>query len=297
MNALYMVVLCLIQSAVLTGCCSVRKINLTVDNASILCTTDRSCVAECYRGFIFSSGKTKQSYSCLNGVWSPVLSTCKRIPAIYVTYSVIWKINNVVPSNCSNVSKRLLSTAEMLEERLSSVCSQLTINSTVNFTYSMNGSLVNGQLIAEYSNFTSMFLFETCISFVINSVPVKEMLRDMFKNISCNDISLNYEVKNPLSVDKRDEYCNNGTQVHFVRAVYNGNIYNKSYCDFAVTETTTPMTSPNISSKTIGKKTTLTETDLGVPDTDGLYTYETNTHDMNLSNNGLNKESSRDQVH
>lgn len=64
------------------------------------------------------------------------------IPIIYVTYSVIWKINNVVPSNCPNVSKRLLSTAEMLEERLSSVCSLLAINSTVNFTYSMNGSLV-----------------------------------------------------------------------------------------------------------------------------------------------------------
>lgn len=64
------------------------------------------------------------------------------IPVIYVTYSVIWKINNVVPSNCANVSKRLLSTAEMLEERLSSVCSLLPINSTVNFTYSMDGSLV-----------------------------------------------------------------------------------------------------------------------------------------------------------
>lgn len=202
----------------LTGCCSVKKINLTVDNAFILCTTNGSCVAECYRGFIFSSGKTKQSYSCLNGVWSPVLSTCKRkifperqlisfsyqrsrdkndllhvsyrtiltnnnkklqfnkrtyfskvcvcklsnaeyivnvsiqkseytvfllgIPVIYVTYSVMWKINNVVPSNCSNVSKRLLSTAEMLEKRLSFLCSEMKINSTVNFTYSMNGSLV-----------------------------------------------------------------------------------------------------------------------------------------------------------
>lgn len=62
----------------LTGCCSVKKINLTVDNASILCTTNESCVAECYPGFIFSTGKTRQSYSCLNGVWSPVLSTCKR---------------------------------------------------------------------------------------------------------------------------------------------------------------------------------------------------------------------------
>lgn len=64
------------------------------------------------------------------------------IPVIYVTYSVMWKINNAVPSNCSNVSKRLLSTAEMLEERLTFVCSEMKINSTVNFTYSMNGSLV-----------------------------------------------------------------------------------------------------------------------------------------------------------
>lgn len=75
-----------------------------------------------------------------------------------------------------------------------------------------------------------MFVVETCIAFVINSVPVKEMLRDMFKNILCNDISLNYEVKNPHSVDKRNEYCNNGTQVHFVRTVYNGNNYNEFYC-------------------------------------------------------------------
>lgn len=64
------------------------------------------------------------------------------IPVIYVTYSVIWKINNVVPSNCANVSKRLMSTTEMLDERLTFVCSEMTINSTVNFTYSINGSLV-----------------------------------------------------------------------------------------------------------------------------------------------------------
>lgn len=136
-----------------------------------------------------------------------------------------------------------------------------------------------------------MFVVETCIAFVINSVTVKNMLGDMFENILCNDSSLIYEVKNPHSVDKRNEYCNNGTQVHFVRAVYNGKNYNELYCDFAVTETTTPMTSPKISSKSIIKKTTLSEPDLGLPDTDDLYTYETNTHDMKLSNDGLNKES------
>lgn len=70
-----------------------------------------------------------------------------------------------------------------------------------------------------------------------------------------------------------------------------------NYLDVAVTETTTPMTSPKLSSKSIIKKTTLSETDLGLPDTDDLYTYETNTHDMKLSNDGLNKESSRYQMH
>lgn len=97
----------------LTGCCSVKKMNLTVEYASILCTTNGSCVAECYRGFIFSSGKTEQSYSCLNGVWSPVLSTCKRkiFPErqliylsyqrsrnrndlLHVSYRTIWTNNN-----------------------------------------------------------------------------------------------------------------------------------------------------------------------------------------------------------
>lgn len=63
-----------------------------------------------------------------------------------------------------------------------------------------------------------------------------------------------------------------------------------------MTETTTPMTSPEISSKSV-KKTALSETDLGVPDTDGVFTYETNTHDLKLSNDDLNKESSRYQVH
>lgn len=70
-----------------------------------------------------------------------------------------------------------------------------------------------------------------------------------------------------------------------------------NYLDFAVTETTTPMTSPKISSKSIIKKTTLSEPDLELPDTDDLHTYETNTHDMKLSNDGLNKESSRYQMH
>lgn len=93
------------------------------------------------------------------------------IPVIYVTYSVIWKINNVVPSNCPNVSKRLLSTAEMLEERLTSVCSELTINTAVNFTYFLNGSLVF------IINFVMFFILRLFLSHETKtSLPFKDRL-------------------------------------------------------------------------------------------------------------------------
>lgn len=93
------------------------------------------------------------------------------IPVIYVTYSVIWKINNVVPSNCPNVSKRLLSTAEMLEERLTSVCSELTFNTAVNFTYSLNGSLVF------IINFVMFFILRLFLSHETKtSLPFKDRL-------------------------------------------------------------------------------------------------------------------------
>lgn len=71
---------------------------MTVDNASILCKTDVSCVAECYPGFIFSSGQTKQSYGCLNGVWSPVLSTCKRklFPERQLIYNCMSHIKDLI---------------------------------------------------------------------------------------------------------------------------------------------------------------------------------------------------------
>lgn len=60
-----------------TDCCSL-DMNMTVDNAFISCPTYWSCTAECYRGFIFPSGSTKEYYYCQNGVWAPLLPSCKR---------------------------------------------------------------------------------------------------------------------------------------------------------------------------------------------------------------------------
>lgn len=64
---------------VATANCCLLDINMAVENAFISCSTNNVlCNAECYRGYIFPSGSTKESYSCHNGIWTPMLTTCKR---------------------------------------------------------------------------------------------------------------------------------------------------------------------------------------------------------------------------
>lgn len=58
--------------------CLRNMVDLAIKNAVTLCSTNNTCIAECYRGYIFPSGNTKESYSCQNGNWTPLLSTCKR---------------------------------------------------------------------------------------------------------------------------------------------------------------------------------------------------------------------------
>lgn len=61
----------------IADCCSS---NINIDNAFVSCLTNNvSCNAECYRGYIFPSGSTKENYSCQNGTWPPMLSSCKRM--------------------------------------------------------------------------------------------------------------------------------------------------------------------------------------------------------------------------
>lgn len=52
--------------------------NIAVENALFLCDKNASCGAKCYRGYIFPSGYTEESYGYMNGVWKPIASACKR---------------------------------------------------------------------------------------------------------------------------------------------------------------------------------------------------------------------------
>lgn len=60
--------------------CSARDFSGTIEfqNANVSCTTNMSCDAKCYRGYIFPIGSWKESNRCQNGVWTPSISTCKR---------------------------------------------------------------------------------------------------------------------------------------------------------------------------------------------------------------------------
>lgn len=136
MKACYTVIF-IIQSATAANICSTNMVNLAVDNGLMSCFTNNTCIAECYRGYIFPSGNTKESYSCQNGNLTPMLSTCKRIPVVNVTYSAIWTSAEIVTSTCSNISSRLDNVKEVLEETLSGNCRLLNIKSTVMLTYSL----------------------------------------------------------------------------------------------------------------------------------------------------------------
>lgn len=135
MKASCILILSVIQLSTTTDCCS-SDMNMTVDNAFISCPTYWSCTAECYRGFIFPSGSTKEYYSCQNGVWVPMLPSCKRNPLVFVHYSAIWNFTEVLPSKCPNISKRLDTLKDLLEKTLAENCKELDINATVQFTYS-----------------------------------------------------------------------------------------------------------------------------------------------------------------
>lgn len=58
--------------------------NIAVENAFILCDNNASCSAKCYRGYIFPSGYTEESYGYQNGVWKPIASACKRKSSFFL---------------------------------------------------------------------------------------------------------------------------------------------------------------------------------------------------------------------
>lgn len=119
-----------------TGCCSSTEFSSTVENAFISCPTNTSCNAECYRGFIFPTGQTNELFSCQKDVWTPMLSACKAIPEVSVTYSTIWNFTDIIPYFCGNISTHLNTSTPILEETFVNQCQNLIIHRSVKIAFS-----------------------------------------------------------------------------------------------------------------------------------------------------------------
>lgn len=257
MSVSYTVIFCLIQSAALASCCSVNEFNIAADNAFITCMTNVSCEAGCYRGYIFPNGQTNESYICQEGLWTPMVSTCKPIPEVSVKYAATWVFSEVLPYQCGNITAEFNKSKEILEETFASLCK--TINGTIFFTYSTLAFTISAKFTAKYTNFTNWNALEKCKSLTITSFTHLSIVQTIFDNVSCGESNLNYTILKDLYIEASLEKCSNGMEIHNVTSS-NGTF--DVYCDFIVAETTTEMTEElNATSiMSILKYTTVTET-------------------------------------
>lgn len=75
-----------------------------MENAIVTCSDNSWYTATCHRNYIFPTGFEKVSYSCEDGIWTPLLSSCKIFSmALYYFASVVvlnvyhsWIENNVL---------------------------------------------------------------------------------------------------------------------------------------------------------------------------------------------------------
>lgn len=241
MKAPCILILSVIQLSTTTDCCS-SDMNMTVDNAFISCPTNWSCTAECYRGFIFPSGSSKEYSSCQNGEWTLTFPSCKRNPLVFVHYSALRNFTEVLPSECPNISTRLDTFKHLLEKPPVEKCQELGVNSTVKFTYSFMDFQVQVNFKAEYHNFTNVNSLGVCIKYNIISFLNLQVIRSMFEGVTCGNLTIrNHKLLKDLHVLEKQYICPHDTELYNLTT--SNDISYTQYCDTATitglaTETT-----------------------------------------------------------
>lgn len=220
MKAPCLLILIVMQLSRIADCCSS---NININNAFVSCSTNNvSCNAECYRGYIFTNGSTNENYSCQNGVWTPMLSSCKRIPLVSVTYSAIWVFSEIIPSNCSNISSRLHNLQEALEETLAQNCLLLKINATVQFTHSFLSFQVHTNFKAVYNNFTNWEALDFCIRYNRVSFRNLQVIKSIFDGVTCGILNTSNMIYKDLFVEETYDVCPSATELHNVSTSEDG---------------------------------------------------------------------------
>nr|XP_034332900.1 uncharacterized protein LOC117691283 [Crassostrea gigas] len=205
--------------------------NIAVENAFVMCDKNASCCAKCYRGYIFPSGYTEESYRYMNGVWKPIASACKRIPVISVDYDALWTFEDVQPSSCYNIAMQLNNSVDVIEKEFCNICQEFPLNATAMFTYSMVDSEIIGRFKVDYYNFSSWFHIETCIAFKTISFENKQIYKSLFDNVTCGkeNMELRYSIRGNLYNISIHLHCDNTSEVHNVTRSTDGKV--ELYCD------------------------------------------------------------------
>ncbi|XP_078336581.1 uncharacterized protein LOC111100916 isoform X2 [Crassostrea virginica] len=208
-----------------------------IDNAFLKCSTNESCAAKCYPGYVFFNGETKREYICNDGVWHPnPTSACKRVPVLYIEYAAIWKFQ-IIPYTCANMIIRLNNSENTLEEEFSKECKKLIKNFTVHFTFETLAFSVTTVFSTEYINYTKSTL-DTCSS-VLNLGFQNLDISKVFDNITCENETANYELDGRLQI--RDKYvtCPKGMELKNVSRNESVSQTIKHYCEYQVTNLVT----------------------------------------------------------
>ncbi|XP_065928194.1 uncharacterized protein [Magallana gigas] len=287
MKATYAVILCFVHVAAFDDGCSGEVFGRAVENAVVSCTSNISCDAKCYRGYIFPTGSREESYNCQNAVWNPLLLACKRFPVVYVTYAAIWEMKDVIPIKCDNVLIRLKESTDKLKGKFTNFCNDLLLNTIVQLTYSTLAFQVSVNLTAEYHNFSNWNILDICISKTTLSSSLNQTLADMFKGVTCNDSTLNSSILKSLFIHDRYENCSTGKVIDNVTRDTEGRT--ELYCDFEISGSTPHMWTTASTSLTTSQGSFTSETDANLNITDGYSkTMTPTTFKMQFSESGLN---------
>nr|XP_022287459.1 uncharacterized protein LOC111100125 [Crassostrea virginica] len=168
-----------------------------INNAFLKCSTNESCEAQCYPGYVFPNGETQRIYSC--------------IPLLFIEYAAIWRFHNVIPNDCANITIRLNNSKSTTEEAFSKACKYLVPNFTVHVTFETVVFEVATVFSTEYTNYTKRTL-NLCSDLLQIGFQNLRIGR-VFDNITCENETANYTLSTGLHI--RDEYekCPKGMEL------------------------------------------------------------------------------------
>ncbi|XP_078336600.1 uncharacterized protein LOC111100780 isoform X2 [Crassostrea virginica] len=219
-------------------CCSLQDHGY-IDNAFLSCQTNDTCEAECYRGFIFPSGKTKTVYSCQQDL-SGILSSCIRIPTVHIEYMATWIFINIPPKACDDISLLLNHTETVLEDVLR-LCNTTAVDFNMTFSYRTLAFTVSTIFTGKYYSFKSTAILNKCVSLHLGYIKnqTSPLIISILDTITCLNETYNYTLVNDWHISDLQRQCPSGTEVKNVTVFQSKEDNIEYYCHSETNEIST----------------------------------------------------------